>query len=187
MGSKFSAMPSASQSALRVTTINMLQIEQLLCSLVASSRRRWRFSMRAALMLTALLLVCGVAQADVAPPPPDPAEGRWYGAMRQVDVDGEQSYPMTLTLNESGGSTDYPKLSCGGELERLGTASGGYVIYKETITRGAFDKGKGNGCVDGVVIIHTDGNQIVLGWFGAFDGDPMVASAKLARGQINSK
>jgi hypothetical protein len=166
----------------------MTQIKQLLCS----ARRRvgadGEFGMRTALVLTALLLMCGVARADVAPPPPpDPTEGTWYGAMRQVDVDREQSYPMTLTLNEQGGSTDYPKLSCGGELERLGTASGGYVIYKETITRGAFDKGKENGCVDGVLIIHADDNQLVLGWFGAFDGDPMVASAKLSRGQFNSK
>jgi hypothetical protein len=180
-------MAGGRQRALHVTTINLPQINQVLCSPLRRLGADGEISMRSALMLTALLLACGVAHADVAPPPPDPAQGRWYGAMRQVDVDGEQSYPMTLTLNESGGSTDYPKLSCGGELERLGTASGGYVIYKETITRGAFDKGKGNGCVDGVVIVHAEDNQIVLGWFGAFDGSPMVASAKLTRGQFNSK
>ncbi len=144
--------------------------------------------MRHAFTVAALVLAFGTARADVAPPlPPDPGEGTWYGSMRQVGVEGEESYPMTLTLTETGGTTDYPKLGCGGELERLGTASGGYVIYKETITRGAFGKGKENGCVDGVVIVHADDNQIVLGWFGAFDGEPMLASARLTRGQFNSQ
>src|SRR5262249_24431392 len=125
--------------------------------------------------------------ADVAPPPRDPAEGRWYGQMRQVNVDGEESYQMTLTLTESGGRSDYPKLRCGGELERLGTASGGYVVYKETITRGGTDDGKARPCVDGVVVVHVDDDQLVLGWFGAFDGEPLLASARLSRGQFNSK
>jgi hypothetical protein len=127
------------------------------------------------------------AWADVAPPPPDPGLGTWYGTMRQVNVGGDESYPMTLTLSETGGSSDYPKLSCGGELERLGTASGGYTVYKETITHGAFDSGNNNGCVDGVVIIHIENNDLVLGWFGAFNGDPIVATARLKRGQFNSR
>ena len=144
--------------------------------------------MRRAFITMVLLLAAGAARADVAPlPPPDPAEGTWYGSMRQVNVDGEESYPMTLTLTETGGTTDYPKLSCGGELQRLGTASGGYVVYKEAITRGAFESGSGNGCVDGVVIIHAEGEKLVLGWFGAIDGEPMLAAARLTRGQFNSK
>jgi hypothetical protein len=143
--------------------------------------------MRIAIAALVSIVSIGVANADVAPPPPDPSEGTWYGAMRQVNTDGEESYPMTLVLTETGGTTDYPKLSCGGELERLGTASGGYVIYKETITRGAFDKRKGDGCVDGVLVVHIDGNALVLGWFGAFDGEPMLASGRLGRGQFNSR
>lgn len=133
------------------------------------------------------VLSMGVARADVAPPPPDTGEGTWYGSMRQVNSEGEERYPMTLVLSEHGGATDYPKLRCGGELERLGSASGGYVIYKETITRGAFDKRKGDGCVDGVVIIHAENDALVLGWFGAFDGEPMLASARLTRGQFDSR
>jgi hypothetical protein len=143
--------------------------------------------MRHALIIAALTLAAGVARADVAPPPPEPSEGTWYGSMRQVDVDGERSYPMTLTLNADHGTTDYPKLNCGGELERVGSASGGYLIYKETITRGAFKKTKGEGCVDGVVTLHTEGDQMLVGWFGAFDGQPMLASASLTRGQFNSR
>lgn len=138
------------------------------------------------LALVAVLSI-GLAHADIAPPPPDGGEGTWYGSMRQVASDGEERYPMTLVLSENGGTTDYPKLRCGGELDRLGAASGGYVIYKETITRGAFDKRKGDGCVDGVVIIHVEDDALVLGWFGAFDGEPMLASARLTRGQFNSR
>ena len=143
--------------------------------------------MRIAIAALVSVFSIGVASADVAPPPPDPNEGTWYGSMRQVNADGEASYPMTLVLTESGGTSDYPKLGCGGELERLGTASGGYVIYKETITRGAFDKGKGDGCVDGVVVLHVEGIALLLGWFGAIDGEPMLASARLGRGQFNSR
>ncbi|MBI1211175.1 MAG: hypothetical protein GC190_06905 [Alphaproteobacteria bacterium] len=142
--------------------------------------------MRALLLIVASIAATGVARAEFSTAS-DPGEGTWYDSMRQVDGEGEARYPMTLVLSEQGGTTDYPKLKCGGELERLGTASGGYVIYKETITRGAFDKRKGDGCVDGVVIVHADGDALVLGWFGAFDGEPMLASAKLTRGQFNSK
>ena len=143
--------------------------------------------MRHMLAIAALLLAGGVARADIAPPRPDSPEGTWYGSMRQVDVSQESSYPITLMLDGNGGSTDYPKLKCGGELKLLGPASGGYVVYKETITRGAFDDGKDTGCVDGVVIIHAEGNKLVLGWFGAFNGEPMLASARLTRSQFNSR
>lgn len=144
--------------------------------------------MRVALMTVLLTLTAGVARADVAPPPPsDPHEGTWYGQMRQVNVDGEESYPVVLRLNESGGHSDYPNLKCGGELDRLGTAGGGYTVYKETITRGGVDDGKSSACVDGVIVIHVEGDQLVLGWFGAFDGEPVLASARLKRGQFNSK
>ena len=143
--------------------------------------------MRTVLVALVAALTIGSARADIAPPPPDAGAGTWYGSMRQVNSDGEERYPMTLVLSENGGTTDYPKLKCGGELQRLGTATGGYVIYKETITRGAFNKRTGDGCVDGVVIIHAEGDAIVLGWFGAFDGEPMLASARLTRGQFNSR
>jgi hypothetical protein len=143
--------------------------------------------MRMLLLPLLMSLMVENSHADIAPPPPDPNEGAWHGSMRQTNSSGGESYPMTLVLSETGGTTDYPKLRCGGELERLGTASGGYVVYKETITRGAFDKRKGNGCIDGVVIVHIDGNALVLGWFAAFDGEPTLASARLTRGQFNSR
>ena len=137
-------------------------------------------------LIAALTMAAVVARADVAPPPPDPSEGTWYGSMRQVDLASEASYPMTLMLNGDRGTTDYPSLNCGGELERVGAASGGYVVYKETITRGAFDKATGKGCVDGVVTLYAKADGLFLGWFGVFDGQPMLASARLARGQFNS-
>jgi len=143
--------------------------------------------MRIALMATGLVLAIGAAHADVAPPREDRGEGTWYGQMRQVNVEGEESYPMVLRLTGSGGRSEYPKLNCGGELERLGSASGGYVVYKETITRGGTNDGKESACVDGVVVIHVEKNELVLGWFGAIDGEPYLASARLTRGQFNSK
>ena len=142
--------------------------------------------MRHALVVVALTLACGAARADVAPPRDEP-ESTWYGSMHQAESGREETYPMTLKLSADGGTTDYPKLNCGGELKLLGPASGGYMVYKETITRGAFDADKGTGCVDGVVITHIEGGNLVLGWFGAFDGEPVLASARLTRSQFNSR
>jgi hypothetical protein len=140
--------------------------------------------MRYAFALIAFVLLGNAARAEDVSPSAD-GQGRWYGTMQQLD--NNTSYPMTLEIDGNRGTTDYPKLKCGGELSRIGSASGGYVVYKETITRGALTEGKETGCVDGIVIVHTEGSDVVLGWFGAFNGEPVLASARLTRSKGKSR
>ena len=102
--------------------------------------------------------------------------GIWSGTMRQVDPSEEKSYPMTLTLSGKKGATSYPSLKCGGKLARVAEAAGGYTIYKETITNEP-----GGSCIDGVVILQSDADKLILGWFTGFEGEPSLASAVLSR------
>lgn len=138
------------------------------------------------LSLAAALLFATPAFADVAPPPPDEAEGTWYGTMTQYEAGRQTSYPMRVVFDGDAGLTDYPKLKCGGELSRLGETNG-YVTYQETITRGAFDEKKGSGCIDGLLTVRLEGDKLYLGWFAAFDNEAIVAAATLTRGQFESR
>lgn len=105
----------------------------------------------------------------------------WSGQMRQVDVSSEKSYPMTVQFKGGVGYSDYPELACGGTWKRIGTATGGYTIYHEKITRGADVRADKGGCVNGVIIMSTKGTKAVLGWFASLDGEPMLASATLSQ------
>lgn len=130
-------------------------------------------------VLASAVAACLAMQAgpvDAAPP----VTGTVYsGEMVQID-DGQTSrYPMRLLLSGSGGSTDYASLKCGGALTRIGL-SGGYVIYRETITYGAFDPVKGDGCVDGIITVMVAGTKAHLGWYGVFDGRGTIAQAELS-------
>lgn len=113
--------------------------------------------------------------------------GRWAGEMRQVDPDQESRYLMTLRLEGSGGATSYPSLKCGGSLEKIGDAAGGYVIFREKITYGALNSDVERGCIDGLLIITQRDGKLVLGWFAAFDGLPALASAVLEKETVQSK
>lgn len=99
--------------------------------------------------------------------------------MRQIEVTAEKTYPITLRFKGVTGFSDYPELSCGGTWKRISQAPGGYSIYHETITRGREEHDGRGGCLDGIVVMSKKGNQIVLGWFAALDGEPMLASATL--------
>lgn len=106
----------------------------------------------------------------------------WVGNMRQVDVNAETKYPMTVTFNGTKVTSTYETLSCGGNWVRIGGTSPDYVIYKETITHGSIDNPDPGTCIDGVVIVSRRNGKLVLGWFANFEGEPMLASAELSQG-----
>ncbi len=126
-----------------------------------------------ALSASLLLVLAGIANAH----PRD----KWVGEMHQSGQNAESHYPMSIVLSGSRGVTEYPSLACGGVLKRVGRVKGGYTVYRERITHGRLAAGKPDGCVDGVLIVARKKGQFTIGWFGAFDDGPMLASAVLER------
>ena len=128
--------------------------------------------MRAVLTSAVALSLAGVAVAGSAPPS---LSGSWAGDMRQIEAKAETSYPMTLTFAGKGATAEYPTLNCSGKWTKVAQKNG-YVVYAETV------KNKdGAGCVDGIVTVKIDQGKVVLGWFGAFDGEPIVSTAVLSK------
>jgi hypothetical protein len=100
----------------------------------------------------------------------------WVGEMRQIEENAETKYPMALTLTANGakGTATYPTLNCRGKWTKVAQKNG-YVVYTETVTNK-----NGATCVNGMVTVKIDQGKVVLGWFGAFDGAPIVSTAVLA-------
>jgi hypothetical protein len=121
-------------------------------------------------------LVAVVVGSPLVQAAPVSIDGSWAGEMRQIDVDNETRYPMTLTLKGKTGATSYPTLNCRGELTKIADTKSGYAIYQERIANEP-----GATCIDGVVLITTDAGKLVLGWFATFDGLPTVATAMLRK------
>ena len=96
--------------------------------------------------------------------------------MRQIDKLEEKTYPMELTFAGKKATTSYPSLKCAGALSKVAEVKGLYTIYKETIKND-----EGGACIDGLVIVQQDAEKLILGWFAAFEGEPTLASAVLAR------
>jgi hypothetical protein len=128
--------------------------------------------MRFAGFLLGYILATGQvwAQSSVA--------GVWSGTVAQNI--GSSGYTVVMTISDSGASTDYPQLSCGGSLKRV-ASSGSYTFFTETITRGRQDQG--GRCIDGTVTIALAQGKLAWGWFGAFQGKAMTAYALLSRQQ----
>jgi hypothetical protein len=104
--------------------------------------------------------------------------GTWSGQVNEV---GRASpFPMTITIDAKGSTTTYPEQSCSGTLTRI-AASGPYVFYSEKITKGAYDKAKGSGCLDGTMVLTRAGNTVLMSWFGVLDNAPYHAAATLAQ------
>ncbi len=101
--------------------------------------------------------------------------GAWAGSVTQP---GSKPYSIVMTLQASGGETDYPELQCGGKLTRAGSA-GGYTFFLETITRGRLDKG--GRCIDGSITVTMAGEQLAWGWVGTHNGKTLVGYASLKR------
>lgn len=125
--------------------------------------------------LSASLLLClaGIAHAH--------ERHKWVGEMHQTGQNNEHSYPMSIVVHGARGVTEYPTLACGGVLTRVGRVKGGYSVYHERITHGRLTADKPEGCVDGVLIVAQKKGQFTVGWFGAFEDGPMMASAVLER------
>jgi hypothetical protein len=101
--------------------------------------------------------------------------GAWTGPVTQP---GSKPYSIVMTLQATGGDTDYPELQCGGKLTRAGSA-GGYTFYLETITRGRLDQG--GRCIDGSITVTMAGEQLAWGWVGTHQGKTLVGHASLKR------
>lgn len=136
-----------------------------------------------ALAVVGMAVLPAVAQQPKPPakqkPAPAPAKGgvtgTWVGPVTQP---GSKPYSIVMTLQASGGETDYPDLQCGGKLTRAGAASG-YTFFIETITRGRLDKG--GRCIDGSITVTMAGTQLAWGWVGVHNGQTLVAHASLKR------
>jgi len=102
--------------------------------------------------------------------------GTWSGQVTQVG--SEAKLNIVLTLTTAGGETNYPELNCGGKLTRIG-ASHGYVFFVEVITRGQAEKG--GRCPDGTITVARAGDNLSWVWFGAPQGDVIMAFGSLAR------
>src|SRR5262245_11296639 len=96
----------------------------------------------------ALAAVAAVAASPAFAGAPKIA-GSWSGDMRQVDVDRESKYPMTLTLQGSKGTSSYPSLKCGGAWSRVGETKEGYAIYREKVINEP-----GGTCIDAIMVVH---------------------------------
>lgn len=107
-------------------------------------------------------------------------DGAWVGQMHQIDTEERTSYPIELTVKGDAAETRYRTLSCGGVLNWVADRDG-YSVFKEKITSGALTPARERGCIDGMVTIKPEGNRLVLGWFGVFEGLPTVAYATLTR------
>jgi hypothetical protein len=105
-----------------------------------------------------------------------PISGNWSGDMRQIDIDRESKYPMTLTLQGNKGTSSYPTLKCGGVWSRIGETKEGYTIFKEKVINEP-----GGTCIDGIAVVHAYAGKLVLGMFNAYEGAPGLASAVLAK------
>ena len=104
-----------------------------------------------------------------------PSASRWSGEMRQIEVNAEAKYPMTLTLSGKKGTATYPTLNCSGTWTRIAVKDG-YQIYQEKVTNQ-----KGATCIDGIAMVRLDGDKLILGWFAADQGEPFLAEAMLSR------
>jgi hypothetical protein len=113
-----------------------------------------------------------------AKPLTSPMFGVWTGNAIQVGRAG--GYPVAITISAKGAETDYPNLSCGGTLTKVG-AKGDDSFFIETITRGAFDPGSSKGCLSGTVTLVKANEQLIWGWIGTFGGKPVVAYATLTK------
>jgi hypothetical protein len=102
--------------------------------------------------------------------------GTWSGSVTQVG--SAKGYSLVLIVRENGGETDYPELSCGGRLTRVGS-SGGYTFFIETITRGRLDQG--GRCIDGSITIAPAGDQLAWGWVGSYQGKTLIGYSTLTR------
>lgn len=128
------------------------------------------------LFAISMMIVGHSAMAGAAGP-----SGQWGGEMRQIESSTESRFPMSVSFKGSKGVAKYPSLNCVGTWKKVSEVAGGYTVYKEHITFGTAKSAGERGCVDGIVVVALQGGKLTLGWFGAFDGEPLLASAVLSK------
>jgi hypothetical protein len=119
----------------------------------------------------------GIPQAKKLSVPAGPAViGKWKGELTQIGSNAP--YKLQLSVSPTGGETKYPDLHCTGKLIRIG-ASKSYAFFIEVVTQGASTKG-GN-CPDGTITMARSGDKLALSWFGAVDGNMIIAYGTLSK------
>lgn len=99
--------------------------------------------------------------------------GSWSGSGHQSPAGSSSDYPVSMSLNESGGSIDYPSLGCGGTLSLV---SGNELAseYTEHITYG--------NCIDGgAVTVRLENNVVAWTWLGSDNNQQYSVIAVLSR------
>ena len=105
------------------------------------------------------------------------AIGKWKkGELTQIG--SNTPYKLQLAVSPTVGETKYPDLHCTGKLIRIG-ASKSYAFFIEVVTQGASTKG-GN-CPDGTITMARSGDKLALSWFGAVDGNMIIAYGTLSK------
>jgi hypothetical protein len=102
--------------------------------------------------------------------------GVWRGTGHQTPAgDAGADWTILMTIGESGGSIQYPSLSCGGTLTQI-SRDATSAQYLETITFGQ------NACINGgtITVRHANGN-LAWTWFGQSRGKQYNAIAVLTR------
>lgn len=120
---------------------------------------------------TCWLVAATAAQAEDAP------TGRWSGTVTQVGA--PDSYEIILSLGRNGGTSRYPDLACRGTLS-LVAVKNGYSFYTETIVSGRYNEARGEGCIDGSIVVTPVGDELAWTWVGELDGIADFAYAILA-------
>lgn len=99
--------------------------------------------------------------------------GNWSGSGHQSPAGSQPDYPVSMTLNSSGGSIDYPSLACGGTLSFV-SGNERAAEYVEHITYG--------NCLDGGnVTVRLENKVVAWTWLGTYDGQQYSVIAVLSR------
>ena len=100
--------------------------------------------------------------------------GTWRGSAHQIPAgDGGADYAVVMQITATGGSIDYPTLSCGGTLARIAT---GPVTaeFRESITYGP--------CVTGgTVMVNYSQGKLAWNWNGSERGRQYIAIGVLQK------
>ena len=102
--------------------------------------------------------------------------GTWVGSGHQSPAgDAGADWAIAMTINDSGGSIDYPSLGCGGSLAQL-SRDDSSAEYRENITYGQDE------CIDGgTITVRFYKGNLSWTWVGQADGQPYNAVAVLSR------
>jgi hypothetical protein len=103
----------------------------------------------------------------------DPLTGVWHGTGTQYPPGRDPDWTIVMTINDHGGSIDYPSLSCGGTLTQL-SRDANSAQFRETIVYGQ------QRCVDGgTITVRLVNGKLTWSYTGSANGKQFTANAKV--------